>query len=312
MAGKFNFRILANKAAYEAMNPKDAMTFYLTKTGEGWLGEESLFGGDAEKFHLITKAGEVALEADKSYVFAADGITVSGQVYPQGLYYSTDGTAVNNITYKTIAQYIVDKAVKASDISAAYEGDETSVMTSAAIVQYVADMIAAQNLMDIAFFKNVIPYELTQADIDDAVNGTTIGPAQTQYPAIMGIAAEYHVGDQGLIFVTDNLGEGEEDEKSYIFVNLHKLINIYNVKSDDNSVTVTTTVDEEGHKTTFDISVNKATDDIADSIRGGADVMAEGGAYDTSALADNKFVTEKYLAEVMAKVLKDYVTYVAE
>lgn len=312
MAGKFNFRILANKAAYEAIASKDAMTFYLTKTGEGWLGDESLFGGDAEKFHLITQAGEATLEADKVYVFAADGITVGGKAYPQGLYYSADGATVENVTYKTIAQYIVDKAVKAADVNAEYEGDETSVMTSAAIVQYVTDMIAAQNLMDIAFFKNVIPYELVQADIDDAANGTTVGPAQTQYPAIMGITAEYHVGDQGLIFVTDNLGEGEEDEKSYIFVNLHKLINIYNVKSDDDSVTVTTTVDEEGHKTTFDISINKAVNDIADIIRDNADALAEGGVSDTSTLADNRFVTEKHFAEILAKVLKDYVTYVAE
>lgn len=309
MANKFNFKILKDKAAYEAVTTKDAMTFYLTKTGEGWLGEESLFGGDAEKFHLITKAGEVTLEADKAYVFATDGITVDGTAYPQGLYYSADGATVENVTYKTIAQYIVDKAVKATDVNAEYAGDETSVMTSAAIVQYVTDMIAAQNLMDIAFFKNVIPYELTQGDIDDATNGTTTGPAHTQYPAIVGISTDHHVGDMGLIFVTDNLGEGEDDEKSYIFVNLHKLINIYDVTSEDGSVDVTPTTDANGHKTTFNVSVSKATDDISTSVRNGADSLAEGGTYDTSTLAENKFVSEKHLAEILAKVLKDYVTY---
>ena len=312
MAKKFNFRILQNKAAYEALAVKDSLTFYLTKTGEGWLGRESLFGGDAEKFHLITKPGEVALEADKIYVFAAENVLVGGVAHPQGVYYSADGVVVENVTYRTIAQYIVDKAIKATDVSATYAGDEATVMTSAAIVQYVNDMIAAQNLMDIAFFKNVVPYELTQTDIDDAINGSATGPAQSQFPGIVGISDEHHAGDMGLVFVTDNLGEGAEDEKSYIFVNLHKLINIYDMKSEDDSVTITPTIEGAGHKTTFDISINKATTDIAASIRGGADTMAEGGVYDTSALADNKFVTEKHLAEVMAKVLKDYVTYVEE
>lgn len=312
MANKFNFRILKNRAAYNVIETKDAMTFYLTKDGEGWLGGSALFGGEAEKFYLITDSGELTLESNKVYVFAVEGVTVGGTAYPQGIYYSADGTTVVNITYRTIAQYIIDDAVKAVDIISGYAGDELSVMTSAAVVRYVTDMITAQNLMDIAFFKNVILYELTQPDIDDAANNTSTGPAQSQYPGITGISADYHEGDQGLVFVTDNLGEGDSDEKTYIFINLHKIMNRYDVTSEDESVEITSATDANSHKTTFNVSVNKATDDISESIRSGAGALAEGGEYDTSNMAENKFVTEKHLAEIMAKVLKGYVTYSAD
>ena len=316
MANRFNFRILNGsdpQAQYAAITTKDALTFYLLADGTGYLGEVPLFGGDAEKFNLITTAGAATLEAGKVYIFAVDGVTVGGDAKPQGIYYSADGSTVENITYKTIAEYITENAIKAADVDETYAGNETTIMTSAAVVEYVNSMIADQNLMDIAFFNNVISYTLTQADIDDITNGTeTSGGIKATYPGITGLDANCHKDDQGLIFVTDNLGEGTDDEKSYIFVNLCKLINVYDVTSDDDSVTITPTTTTDGHKTTFDISVNVPTTvatDIAANISAGADSIAEGSTYDVSALADNAFVSEKRLAEVLANILKDYVKY---
>lgn len=308
----FKFRILDDKAAYQAIEQKDSMTFYLTKTGEGWFGENPLFGGDSQSFSLITESGELTPELGKVYVFAVDGITIGEVSYPQGIYYSADGFGVTNLTYGTIAKYIIERAVKAASVAAGYVGDEETIMTSAAIVKYVTDMVSTQAIMETAFFSNVISYELTQEDVDDATNNTTSGPAHTDYPGITGITADCHAGDHGLIFIMGDRTPDDEADDAYVFINLHKLINIYEVTSKDGSAIITPETNPSTHKTTFDVSVAKAESDISESIKSGADNLAEGNSYDTSSLADNKFVTEKYLAEIMAKVLKGYVPYTTE
>lgn len=331
MANKrFQFKLLTSsdpQAQYSAIAAHDAYTFYLLGDGTGYLGDIPLFGGDAEKFNLITTAGEASLEAGKVYIFAVDGVTVGGVAKSQGIYYSPDGTTVDNVTYKTIAQYIIDNAIKAADVDETFTGTETDIMTSAAIVQYVSDVVNTQAILDVNFFKKVDKVVLTQEDIDDKANGTATGPLKTAYSTI-DIGADAHVDDIGLVFTFDDLtsfnadgssavADDDTDDKpeSYAFINLCKLINIYDVTTEDDALNITSDTTADGHKTTFKLAINRAESLDADVIAAAsveiaenADPVAAAAAYNAG-LSEDKLVTENQLATILAKILKDYVRY---
>ena len=307
MANKFQFKLLTSadpQAQYDALTVKDAYTFYLLGNGVGYLGEVPLFGGDAEKFNLITSTGVLTLEADKLYVVAVDGVTVDGNVISQGVYYSADGTTIENITYKTIAQYIADKAIK-NMTADGYAGDNDTIATTKAIVDYVNNVVNNQSILEAKFFKEVAKVKLTQDDID----GLSSSPNVTAYGAIFS-GADNHVDDIGLVFTLDATDTASDDtDDVYIFVNLHELIHIYTVESSD-SITMTEVANgSHGSKFKAELKTNDSSIEVtSDGVSLKKSEVTDKTLTAANASAD-KLVTEKVMEAFVRSVLEDYVSY---
>ena len=307
MANKFQFKLFTSsdpQAQYDALTVKDAYTFYLLGNGVGYLGEVPLFGGDAEKFNLITSTGALTLEADKLYVVAVDGVTIDGNVISQGVYYSADGTTIENITYKTIAQYIADKAIK-NMTADGYTGDNDTLATTKAIVDYVQNVVNNQSILEAKFFKEVAKVKLTQDDID----GLSSSPNVTAYGAIFS-GADNHVDDIGLVFTLDATDTASNDtDDVYIFVNLHELIHIYTVESSD-SITMTEVANgSHGSKFKAELKTNDSSIEVtSDGVSLKKSEVTDKTLTAANASAD-KLVTEKVMEAFVRSVLEDYVSY---
>lgn len=304
MANRFKIQVLMNAdpdAAYAAITEKDACTLYILKNGKGYFGSVQCFGEGAstvssDSIAMVSTTGAFTPEANKLYAFVVDGITVNEVEYPQGVY-STDGTGtLNNITYKTIASYIAANAVKDMTTDG-YTGDDTTFATTKAIVDYVTKKTSATSQLTDAVFEAVeVTGELTEEEITNKT--VSVGGTET---AVTGIDENTHVGDVGLVFTTSN--------DDHLFINLHSLINLYDIKSD----TLDVTSEVSNHKTTFTVNVKKADtlteENLIKKIQDGTDALATGSTFDTTDLSDNKFVSEKQLADIISAILKDYTKY---
>lgn len=324
MANKFQFKLFTSsdpQAQYDAITTKDAYTFYLLGNGVGYLGDIPLFGGDAEKFNFVINAGALTLEAGKLYVVAVDGVTVGSDTIPQGVYYSADGSTVENITYKTIAQYIADKAIK--DMTAdGYTGTDDTLATTKAIVDYVKNVVNNQSILEGKFFKEVARVKLTQDDID----GVASSPNVTTYGAIFS-GVDNHVDDIGLVFTLDATNTASDDSDDvYVFVNLHELMHTYTVESSD-SITMTETPDgSHGSKFKAELKVNSTEKSIVVDSDGvhlekATSINDGDGTDSTPEPSADKLVTEEALVNyvinsvlpavdaAITEALKDVVTY---
>ena len=307
MANKFQFKLFTSsdpQAQYDALTVKDAYTFYLLGNGVGYLGEVPLFSGDAEKFNLITSTGALTLEADKLYVVAVDGVTIDGNVISQGVYYSADGTTIENITYKTIAQYIADKAIK-NMTADGYTGDNDTLATTKAIVDYVQNVVNNQSILEAKFFKEVAKVKLTQDDID----GLSSSPNVTAYGAIFS-GADNHVDDIGLVFTLDATDTASDDtDDVYVFINLHELIHIYTVESSD-SITMTEVANgSHGSKFKAELKTNDSSIEVtSDGVSLKKSEVTDKTLTAANASAD-KLITEKVMEAFVRSVLEDYVSY---
>ena len=300
MANKFQFKLLTGSdpnAQYAAIPVHDAYTFYLLNNGVGYLGDVPLFGGDAERFVVLDTAGTVTTEPDKVYVVTTDGVILnSGNAVPQGIYSTDSANTVTNTTYKTIAKYITDNAIK-DMTGTGYTGDDDTVATTKAIVDYVN----AQPLLKSKFFKSVTYIKVTQNDLDGlGVHNASIFPSGT------------HVDDIGMIFVLDSITTPDDDSDDVeVFINLHELINIYNVENSD-SINMTATNDgEHGIKFKAELKVTTTENSIVvDS--NGVSLNKSNASIDKTLDATasaNKLVTEASMVAYIRSVLEDYVSY---
>lgn len=300
----FQFKILKGsdpQAQYNAIPTKDSMTFYLLSNGTGYFGEILLFSAEinsdnsSSKFDTVTSTGELALETGKTYVVAVDGVTVNGDTLPCGIYYSSDGTGVTNVTYDSIAKYITEKAI--SDMTAdGYTGDDDTIATTKAIVDYVKKTVSDQKILEGSFFKKVRTVILTENDI----NGSS--ELVTTYGNIFNDSGN-HEGDVGLIF-TLNSDSGD----IYTFVNLHELINVYKIESTD---TISAIETPGTHGSVFKVSL-KINDESIEASKDGINIKKTGDLDKTltaSTARDNVLVTEKSMEAFVRSVLEDYVSY---
>ena len=334
MANKFQFKLLTSsnpQAQYDAITTKDAYTFYLLGNGTGYLGDVPLFGiqNDGDKIHIITdNTHTVSVEAGHTYIVVVDGVHTRPEFMPgdtvpmpQGIYYSPRNNAVENITYKTIAQYIADKAI--TDMTTdGYTGDNDTLATTKAIVDYVKNVVSNQSILEAKFFKEVVKVKLTQDDID----GVTSSPNVTAYGAIFG-GADNHVDDIGLVFTLDATTSVDDDtDDIYTFVNLHELLHTYSVESSD-SITMTETPDgAHGSKFKAELKIKSTETSLKVDSDGvyleKTDVINDGDGTDsTPEPSADKLVTEEALVNyivnsvlpavdsAITEALKDVVTY---
>lgn len=234
--------------------------YILAANGKGYLGDEPLFGGDAERFYVIdtderdstTKLITFTPEQGKIYyVVASDAkhtitdnsttpATTTTEFLDKGKFYVYDGVNLVDFSYvafqKMMADYILTTAVHAATdtgttdpISGAtiYSGgiqdlhNEQTIPTTEAVYQY----ITSQSIMDAQFFRHVIQYEIQTSDVTNA-NDTGTGGANEngEYDWVINptTSAPYPAGTHGLKFTLDDdsLPGGE----AYYFVDLTNMI----------------------------------------------------------------------------------------
>jgi hypothetical protein len=349
---KFQFRVLvgateeACKANYDLLiNPTthlhDPYTFYLfDKGGVGYLGDTPLFGGDASKFNMLnTNKHFSELKPDSFYFITGDCVLDDGQdpvvvsyQAKAGSIWITNGSSIpseiswtNFNTY--MARYIAASAIKASDIlDDTYTGNETSIMTSAAVKQLID--VNIDNILHISFFKDVKTVTLTTADIASnpkvvtfetgEIDSTTGDPITATAP----ITANDHEGDIGLVFKVqfgDTYNPSDNDGDGWVFVNLHSLINLY-VPDNAAETTVTSITDDSSHHTKkIKVEVNKSDVTVdnyetiimnaVDTVFGHFENNTADYDPDNDNLSNNKFITESKFVEVLARVLTNYTSY---
>ena len=311
MANRLNFRVLngANPdAQYAGISDKDAMTIYLLKNGKCYFGSTPIAGGGSgeSNVEVISQAGTVdgKLSLGKTYIIGVPGVTKDSNPVAEGIYYCPDGNELVDITAKSIANYITKNAVKAATVTKEYAGNEETLMTSASVVKYVKESLNNSAILDVNFFKKVEQVELTQEDVD----GNTSGTVLAKYPGI-DLGSDKQKGDIGLVFVFDDItieGDATTDKpETYAFINLRKLVKVTTVSAKDGTVKV------EKDKNDYKISIEKASGLNAVTIVSAANSLAENGNADSydSGLSDDKFITEKQLADMLPKILKDYIRY---
>jgi hypothetical protein len=233
MASNFKFRVLTGndpKARYDAISPKDALTFYLLDTGIGYLGETLLFDATDDKDYVTDMLGE------------------------------------------------------------GYTGDDTTVASTKAIVDYVTRKVnnAAEALTH-EFFTQVKSHTLTE---DDLNNENISVPEGVQ------------VGDVGLLFTADS--DNEEGGEKYYFISLMNYLQTVHSFKSTASIELLT---DENNEVTANLKIKAGEESLKiDEENGGvyiekATVINDGDGTDEGGEAPSadKLVTEEALVNYVVQ-----------
>ncbi len=364
---KFQFRILtgeneaACKAKYDRLAVEtstgsgifthDPYTFYLfDQGGIGYLGDTPLFGGDASKFNMISSNKTYADLKPNAFYFCTANCTVTDNEDPhvtthtltQGSIWITNGSSVpNEISWTNfttyMARYITGYAIQSDGTNLpsgdtwdeTFNGNDTTLLTSAATRTLINNIVNAQAILSISFFKSVELHTITAAEI-------TAGEVTVFTDHTASITNAEHEGDIGLAFMCQTGPEYDETENDgdvCVFVNLHSLINLYTGSTSDTAEVVVAqdlTGDTSGHTQKITVNVNKSQevfhyngDDnfeskmllAIDQCISHLDDGNNNPDYDPTTpvssggdgFSNNKFITESQLADILAHLLAHFV-----
>ncbi len=364
---KFQFRILtgeneaACKAKYDRLAVEtstgsgifthDPYTFYLfDQGGIGYLGDTPLFGGDASKFNMISSNKTYADLKPNAFYFCTANCTVTDNEDPhvtthtltQGSIWITNGSSVpNEISWTNfttyMARYITGYAIQSDGTNLpsgdtwdeTFNGNDTTLLTSAATRTLINNIVNAQAILSISFFKSVELHTITAAEI-------TAGEVTVFTDHTASITNAEHEGDIGLAFMCQTGPEYDETENDgdvCVFVNLHSLINLYTGSTSDTAEVVVAqdlTGDPSGHTQKITVNVNKSQevfhyngDDnfeskmllAIDQCISHLDDGNNNPDYDPTTpvssggdgFSNNKFITESQLADILAHLLAHFV-----
>lgn len=155
---------------YANVASKDALTFYLLSNGKGYLGSTLLFdsaNSSSPVVFLSTAGTYTTYVQGKMYAITTSGVKLSSEQdapdSPIGIYYATSTSVLTNLTdsafTSSIASYIANSAIASDDADLTtdqedFEGDDNTLMTSAAVVTFVNYAIEAA-------LENVVTYTNT-------------------------------------------------------------------------------------------------------------------------------------------------------
>lgn len=333
MANKFQFKLLTGIDAqqkYDRIKDQGThpYTFYLLENGVGYLGNTPLFGGDTENIHIKnTNFGNVSSNEEaiikNALYFITSDITITdftgtinakkGSIFVADATGQTVTELSKEIFATYMADYVTNKAIKSTNIMND-EGthvdptklDKEELITAKAVKEFVQSTMTSQSVLDIAFFNDVsstktVTKEDIQANQIDLVfknNGTVTVSLKD--------LNDVHENDVIFAFaVTTN------NKTQYIPVNLHSLIDNYEGGTcNTTTVSVVDSTDGKNHTKEIKVEVNKST--IDDSVINAAIEKAITDSYTGDTLDENKFISEKQLATILANVLKNFVQYSEE
>jgi len=215
----FKFKLLTGSdpsAQYAAIATKDPETFYLLGNGIGYFGVTPLFGGGTQQTVVMTSGTLTNPVAGKLYVL--DGISYSTDTLT-GLYFY-NGTTMVSFSDEVIADYIAKITTKVMT-GVGYTGDDATVASTKAIVDFVNNKLNDSSLINSAFFRTVTSHTLTAADLADANISKPAGVVE---------------GEVGLLFTADT--DATAGGESYYFVSLKGYIDVY-TSSDTDTIQLT-------------------------------------------------------------------------
>lgn len=358
---KFQFRIITGATEdlcmqkYENLVDEDTglhdpYTFYLfDKGGIGFLGDTPLFGGDASKFNMLgANATYDDLKPNAFYFITADCTITDADpatvthTCKAGSIWITNGSKVpSEISWTSfntyMARYITASVIQSDGTNLpsgdtwdeTFAGDDDTLLTSAATKTLIDNLINAQAILNINFFKDVKNVTLTAADIASNPKVVTfqIGTdSETGNPitATAVLTANDHEGDVGLVFQVqygDEYDPTDNDGDEWIFVNLHDLINIYVADSSAQTTQMTITDDTAEHTKKIKVEVNKSTKTASEyeallitNVTNAIDTVIAHMEDNTNPdydptdvngdnLSPNKFISESQLAAILSHVL---------
>lgn len=333
MANKFQFKLLTGIDAqqkYDRIKDQGThpYTFYLLENGVGYLGNTPLFGGDTKNILIKNtnfgnvSSNEEAIIKNVLYFITSD-ITITDSTgtidAKKGSIFVADATGqtvteLSKEIFSTyMADYVTNKAIKSTNIMN-NDGthvdptklDKEELITAKAVKEFVQSTMTSQSVLDIAFFNDVsntktVTKEDIQANQIDLVfknNGTVTVSLKD--------LNDVHENDVIFAFaVTTN------NNTQYVPVNLHSLIDNYEGGTcDTTTVSVVDSTNGKNHTKEIKVEVNKST--IDDSVINAAIEKAITDSYTGDTLDENKFISEKQLATILANVLKNFVQYSEE
>ena len=339
---KFQFKILTGanieecQQKYDAIVSKNPYTFYLfDKGGVGYLGGQSLFNKDTNKFNLIsTNTTQTNLKANSMYfvtgncIITNDNSETVATLKPGNIWITDNSKNLSEISYTSFAEYmarfIASDVVQSSAITSANPPatviNNDKLMTSAAIKELITANINAQAILNISFFRNVsAAIVLTQADITAGyVTATFTDEFGNPMTGTADLDSNCHVDDVGIVFMIQygpDYTPSTDNKDKCIFINLHNLIDKYEA-----GVSYTTTLrfgdmNQATHRTPISVEVNKSEDltldtkiltAISDYFDGSASEYDPTDAAGDN-LSNNKFITESQFASIMYKLLQHFV-----
>ena len=253
MVNKFKFKILTGtdpQAQYDAITTKDSMTFYLLKTGVGYLGTTKLF--DA----------------------------------------TNDSTLITDMLGEN------------------YTGDNTSIASTKAIVDYVAAKVSnVSGVLTTAFFRKVESHTITTEDLTNSSIALPEGTVE---------------GDIGLLFTADT--DGENGGEKYYFISLKSYLSTVYTFENSNSIKMNVSADNKVNaelnikSTETSLKIDKENGGVylekATSINDGDGTEENGPAPSADKLVTEEALVNYVINSVLPAVdaaiteaLKDVVTY---
>lgn len=338
---KFQFKILTGanieecQQKYDAIVSKNPYTFYLfDKGGVGYLGGQSLFNKDTNKFNLIsTNTTQTDLKANSMY-FVTGNCTITNassetvETLRPGTIWITDSSkALSEISETAFTNYLTDFIRDVAVHSNAITSDnppnvitDDKLMTSAAVKELIDKNISAQAILNISFFRNVsAAIVLTQADITAGyVTATFTDEFGNPVTGTADLDSNCHVDDVGIVFMIQygpDYTPSTDNKDKCIFINLHNLIDKYEAGVSNTTILTFGSMNQTTHRTPISVEVNKSDAlNLDTKILTAISDYFDGSAseYDpTDAAGDNlsndKFITESQFASIMYKLLQHFV-----
>ena len=164
---------------------------------------------------------------------------------------------------------------------------ETDVVSSKAIIDFVANKLNDSALINTHFFRKVENHIITQEEATNAVNK----PDDKYYG--------FEAGTPGLLFTADT--DGIDDEKNTIqyFISLKDFVDIYTT---ENTNSINMSINEQG-QITANLNV-QSEETILEVTQNGVKINKSIAIPDSGA-SNDKVATEKAVADYVTKIIQD-------
>ena len=175
-------------------------------------------------------------------------------------------------------------------LSEGYTGDNTSIASTKAIVDYVTTKISnISSILTTSFFRKVESHTITTEDLSNSSISIPEGTIE---------------GDVGLLFTADT--DGEDGGESYFFIPLNNYLE--NVYTPENSNSIDMTISSD-NKIKAELKIKTEEESIkVDEVNGGI-YLEKASIINEDAPSTTKLITEDVLVNYVKNIISNVVTY---
>ena len=175
-------------------------------------------------------------------------------------------------------------------LSEGYTGDNTSIASTKAIVDYVTAKISnISSILTTSFFRKVESHTITTEDLSNSSISIPEGTIE---------------GDVGLLFTADT--DGENGGESYFFIPLNNYLENVYTPENSNSIDITISSD---NKIKAELKIKTEEESIkVDEVNGGI-YLEKASIINEDAPSTTKLITEDVLVNYVKNIISNVVTY---